>query len=59
MKFLCKVKVYANLEFGCQMVETIQIRRVAANILNKSLWLASKGWSSSLEVGQGTNNSSP
>jgi len=31
---------------------------VAANILNKQLWTADKGWSSNLGVGQGTNISS-
>ena len=35
------------------------IWRVAANILNKQPWKADKGWSSSLRVGQGANNSSP
>jgi hypothetical protein len=33
--------------------------RVAANILNKQSWTADKGWSSSLGVGHGANNSSP
>jgi hypothetical protein len=32
--------------------------RVAANILNKQSWTADKGWSSSLWVGRGANNSS-
>jgi hypothetical protein len=30
-----------------------------ANILNKQSWTADKGWSSSLVVGRGANNSSP
>jgi len=33
--------------------------RVAANILNKQSRTADKGWSSSLTVGRGANNSSP
>jgi hypothetical protein len=37
----------------------LQIWRVAANILNKQSRAADKGWSSSLEVGRGVNNSSP
>jgi hypothetical protein len=36
----------------------LQIWRVAANILNKQSRTADKGWSSSLGVGRGTNNSS-
>jgi hypothetical protein len=35
------------------------IWRVAANILNKQSLSADKGWSSSLGVGRGANNSSP
>jgi hypothetical protein len=35
------------------------IWRVAANTLNKQLWTADRVWSTSLMVGQGTNNSSP
>jgi hypothetical protein len=37
----------------------LQIRRVAASILNKESRTADKGRSSSLEVGRGANNSSP
>jgi hypothetical protein len=37
----------------------LQIWRVAANILNKQLWTADKGCSSSLGVGRWANNSSP
>jgi hypothetical protein len=37
----------------------LQIRRVAANILNKQSQTAGKGWSSSLGVGHEANNSSP
>jgi len=33
--------------------------RVAVNILSKKLWIADRGWFSSLGVGQGTNNNSP
>jgi hypothetical protein len=36
-----------------------QIFKVAANILNKQLCTADKGWSSSFGVGRGANNSSP
>jgi hypothetical protein len=39
--------------------DDLQIRRVAVNILNKQSLTADKGWSSSLEVGRGANNSSP
>jgi hypothetical protein len=42
-----------------RMEERPPIWRVAANILNKQLQTADKGWSSSLEVGRGANNSSP
>jgi hypothetical protein len=36
----------------------LQIWRVAGNILNKHSRTADKGWSSSLGVGRGANNSS-
>jgi hypothetical protein len=36
----------------------LQIRRVAANILNKQSRIADKGRSCSLSVGRGENNSS-
>jgi hypothetical protein len=39
--------------------DSLQIRRVAANILNKKSRATDKGWSSSLEVGHGANNSLP
>jgi hypothetical protein len=38
---------------------TLQVWRVAANILNKQSRAADKGWPSSLGVGRGANNSSP
>jgi hypothetical protein len=38
---------------------TLQVWRVAANILNKQSRTADKRWSSSLGVGRGANNSSP
>jgi hypothetical protein len=41
------------------MEERPPIRRVAANILNKQSRTADKGWSSSLRVLRGANNSSP
>jgi hypothetical protein len=44
---------------GCGWRNGLQIWRVAANIRNKQSRTADKGWSSSLEVGRGTNNSSP
>jgi hypothetical protein len=39
--------------------DALQFWREAANILNKQSWTADKGWSSSLGVGRGANNSSP
>jgi hypothetical protein len=39
--------------------DALQVWRVAANVLNKQLWTADKGWSSSFGVGRGTNNPSP
>jgi hypothetical protein len=42
---------------GCGWREGLQIRRVAANILNKQSWTGNKGWSSSLGVGRGANKS--
>jgi hypothetical protein len=38
--------------------DSFQIRRVAANILNKQSRTTDKGWSFSLGVGRGANNSS-
>jgi hypothetical protein len=38
--------------------DSLQIWGVAANILNKQLWMASKWQSYSLEIGCGANNSS-
>jgi hypothetical protein len=42
-----------------RLVERPPARRVIANILKKQSWTAEKGWSSSLGVGRGANNSSP
>jgi hypothetical protein len=39
--------------------DALQFWREAANILNKQLQTADKGWSSRLGVRRGTNNSSP
>jgi len=39
--------------------DSFQICMVAANILNKQTWTASKGWTFSLEVGQGVDVFSP
>ena len=44
---------------GCGWRNGLEIRRVAANMLNKQLRTADKEWSSSLVVGRGANNSSP
>jgi len=48
-----------GMSSGCRWRNGIQIRRVAANILNNQSWTADKGWCSSLEVGRGADNSSP
>jgi hypothetical protein len=37
----------------------LQMRSVAEDTLNKQSWSADNGWSSSLGVGRGVNNSSP
>jgi len=39
--------------------DDLQIWKVAVNILNKQLWTADSGWSSSLGVGPWANNSTP
>jgi hypothetical protein len=39
--------------------DALQFWRLAANILNKQSGTADKGWSSSLGVRRGANNSSP
>jgi hypothetical protein len=44
---------------GCGWWNGLQLWRVAANTLNKQSRTANKGWSSSLGVGRGANNSSP
>jgi hypothetical protein len=44
---------------GCGWSNDLQLCRVAANTLNKQSQTADKGWSSSLGVGRGANNSSP
>jgi hypothetical protein len=44
---------------GLRVQERPPIWRVAANMLNKQSRTADTGWSSSLGVGQGANNSSP
>jgi len=43
---------------GLRMKEPPPIWRVALNVLNKQSWSADKGWSSSLGVGRGADNSS-
>jgi hypothetical protein len=44
---------------GCGWSNGLRIWRVAANTLNKQSRTADRGWSSSLGVGRGANNSSP
>jgi hypothetical protein len=44
---------------GCGWRNGLQVWRVAANTFNKQSRTADKGWSSSLGVGRGANNSSP
>jgi hypothetical protein len=44
---------------GCGWRNGLQVWRVAANTLNKQSRTADKGWSSSMGVGRGANNSSP
>jgi hypothetical protein len=39
--------------------DPFQVRREAENILNKQSRTADKGWSSSMGIGRGANNSSP
>jgi hypothetical protein len=39
--------------------DALQFWREAANILNKQVRTADKGWSSSLGIGRGANDSSP
>jgi hypothetical protein len=38
--------------------DALQVSRIAVNVLNKQLRTADKGWSCSLGVGRGANNSS-
>jgi hypothetical protein len=62
--FVPKVKALIKCHYvSCRQVadggDSLQIWRVAANILNKQSRTADKGWSSSLWVGCGANNSSP
>jgi hypothetical protein len=42
-----------------QFMKLLHVWRVAATILNKQSRTADKGWSSSLGVERGANNSSP
>jgi hypothetical protein len=44
---------------GCRWRNSLQLWRVAANILHKQPRTNDKGWTSSLEVGRGANNPSP
>jgi hypothetical protein len=44
---------------GCGWRKGLRIWRVAANTLNKQSRTADRGWSSSLGVGRGADNSSP
>jgi len=47
------------LVLSLRLEERPPIWRVAANILNKQSRTADEGWSSSLGIGRGANNSSP
>jgi hypothetical protein len=42
---------------GCGWRNSLQVWKVAANVLNKQSWGADKGWSSSLGIWQGANKS--
>jgi hypothetical protein len=61
----CKTMISGSLSprhgasSGCRWRNGLRIWRVAANTLNKQSRTAEKGWSSSLVVGRGANNSSP
>jgi hypothetical protein len=66
--FTYRVCKNLNAKFRCQKVKPIKKCgweerppkwRVAANILNKQSQTADKEWSSSWEVGQGADKSSP
>jgi hypothetical protein len=48
-----------GMSSGCGWRNSLQLWRLAANILNKQLRTNDKGWSSSLRVGHGANNHSP
>ena len=56
-KWVPVFKAWRVLRF--RMEERPPIWRVAANILNKQSRTADKGWSSSLGVGRGADNTSP
>jgi hypothetical protein len=61
----CDVMLYASLSPRMKQPRVadrgdgLQIRKVAANILNKQSRTADKRWSCSLEIRRGANNSSP
>jgi hypothetical protein len=55
-----KIRMYLRIIRGCTLpYANVKAWRVAANTLNKQSRTADKGWSSSLGVGRGANNSSP
>jgi hypothetical protein len=47
------------MPYSCGRRDNFYLWRVTANILNKQPWTNSKGWSSSLGVRHGANNTSP
>jgi hypothetical protein len=51
--------ILINVISGLRVEERTPVWRVAVNILNKQSRTADKGWSSSLGVGRGSNNTSP
>jgi hypothetical protein len=57
--FFAYFPYFEKNESGGDGGDGLQIWRVAANILNKQSRTADKGWSSSLGVGRGANNSLP
>jgi hypothetical protein len=44
---------------GCGWKDSLQLWRVAVNLLCKQPWTNDKGWSSRLGVGRGAKNPSP
>jgi hypothetical protein len=68
LKFQAQIEIIYNVKLraqqickssGCGWREGLQIRRVAANVLNKQSRTADKGWPYSLGVGREAKNTSP